>query len=71
MSNSAISPFAFPAARFGFVSKLIMALAAFMEHQDLLLGSSNLATGSHITTDYAKTIWVYEQAFISLSKAEK
>ncbi len=71
MSISAISPLASPAAPSGVISKLIVTPAAFTEYQDLVLGTPGLATGSHVTTDHAKTIWVHEQAFMLWSKVWK
>ena len=68
MSISAISSLAFSAASFGSIFKLIVALLAFTDYQNLVLGTPGLAIGSHVTTNYTKTIWVYEQAFLSWSK---
>ncbi len=71
MSTSAISPLASPATPSGAISKLMVAPTAFTEHRDLVLGTPGLATGSHVTTDHAETIWVHEQAFMSWSEAWK
>ena len=54
------SPVTFPAST---LSKLIVALIAFIECQDLGLETPGLNAGSHVTTYVAKTIWVYEQPF--------
>lgn len=63
--SAATSPVTSPA--FG-LSKVI-APGAFTEHKNLVLGTPGLATGSHVTTDNALTIWIHQQAFASWSDA--
>ena len=52
-------------------SKLIVALVAFTDHRDLVLGTPGLNAGSHVTTHVAETIWVHEQPFTSWQEAWK
>ncbi len=53
------------------ISKLIVASKAFKEHRNLVLGTADLTTGSHVTTHIAKTIWVHGQAFTTWSETWK
>lgn len=63
--SATISPVIFSIST---LSKVI-ALRIFTKHKNLLLTTSDLATNSHITTNNAQTIWIHDQAFVSLSDA--
>ena len=56
----AILPFISPTVLSELVFKLIIALTAFTEYQDLVLKTLGLAINSHIIMDYAKIIWVHK-----------
>lgn len=43
----------------------VIALEAFMEHKNLMLGTSGLAISSHVTTDNTQIISIHDQAFAS------
>ena len=60
LTNIVISPIISSTA---ITSKLIMAPVAFTEYQDLMLGTSGLNAGSHVTMYIAKTILVHEKPF--------
>ena len=47
----------------------VIASEAFTKHKNLVLETANLATGSHLTTDNAQTIWIYDKAFAFWSDA--
>ena len=38
----------------------VIALEALTKYRNLMLRTSSLATGSHITTDNSQTIWINE-----------
>ncbi len=61
MMSAAISPVTSSASA---LSKVI-APTAFTEYKNLVLGTPGLATSSHVSTNNATTIWIYDQAFAS------
>ena len=42
----------------------VIAPEAFTEHKNLVLRTLGLAIDSHVITNNAQTIWIYEQAFV-------
>lgn len=70
-NHSAMSPVTPPAAPPAAVVSTLFAPAAFIEHKNLVLGTPGLATGSHVTTDSALTIWIHDQPFTSWGEAWK
>lgn len=55
-NHSAMSPVTAPAAPLATVISTLFALAAFIKNKNLVLRTSGLAIGSHVTTDNALTI---------------
>ena len=62
---SAMSSVTPPAAPSAAVVSTLFVPAAFIEYKNLVLGTTGLATGSHVTTNSALTIWIHDQPFRS------
>ena len=70
-NHSAISPVTPPAAPSATVVSMLFTLTAFIKYKNLVLETPGLATGSHVTTDNALTIWIYDQLLTSWGEAWK
>lgn len=60
---SAMSSIILFATTFFFLVYMLLILAVFIKHNNLILKILSIKTGSHMTMDSAYTIWIYDQFF--------
>ena len=58
-----ITPIAPPVTPLDLVISTLFVLAAFIEHENLVLETTGLPIGSHVTTENANIILIYDQPF--------